>query len=35
MVTNITIDLKSHGATYGKNRVHRLIREASIRAVLG
>ncbi len=32
---NITIDLKSDGETCGKNRVHRLMREASIRAVRG
>ena len=32
---NITIDLKCDGETCGKNRVHRIMQEASIRAVRG
>ncbi len=32
---NITIDLKSDGETCGKNRVHRLMRQANIRAIRG
>jgi putative transposase len=29
---NITLDMKDHGESCGKNRVHRIMREAAIRS---